>query len=244
MVYMFLIGTLLFILIIMIDYKMFSLLLEKLDRRKRKFPVAVPFEDSDVANEKQRIRTASEVQLRQSHTLVLKDVTRYYGNFLAVNGLCLGIKEYECFGLLGINGAGKTTTFMMLTGDVKMTHGKAWVRGLSINNQLKKVQKLIGYCPQFDALLDDLTARESLTMFCLLRGIRKVDCAFIAEKLARDFDFVKHLDKQVKELSGGNKRKLSTAIALIGDPPVLYLDEPTTGELISLVAEEPVLYHI
>ncbi|XP_044748783.1 phospholipid-transporting ATPase ABCA3 [Coccinella septempunctata] len=228
-VYMFLFGTFIFCLIIMIDYKMFKLILEKLDRRKQKLPVSVPFEDSDVAQEKQRIRNAGELQLRRDHTLVLKDVTRYYGDLLAVNGLCLGIKEYECFGLLGINGAGKTTTFMMLTGDVKMTYGEAWVRGLSIKNELKEVQKLIGYCPQFDALLDDLTARESLTMFSLLRGIRKGDCGSIAEKLARDFDFVKHLDKQVKELSGGNKRKLSTAIALIGDPPVLYLDEPTTG---------------
>ncbi|XP_045462662.1 phospholipid-transporting ATPase ABCA3-like isoform X2 [Harmonia axyridis] len=227
--YMFIFGTVIFVVIVMVDYKMFNLILEKLDRRKQKFPLSVPFEDSDVADEKERIRNCSELQLRQNHALVLKDVTRYYGRFLAVNGLCLGIKESECFGLLGINGAGKTTTFMMLTGDVKMTYGKAWVRGLSINSQLKQVQKLIGYCPQFDALLDDLTARESLTMFCLLRGIRKVDCAYIAEKLAKDFDFTKHLDKQVKELSGGNKRKLSTAIALIGDPPVLYLDEPTTG---------------
>ncbi|KAL3284408.1 hypothetical protein HHI36_018568 [Cryptolaemus montrouzieri] len=228
-VYMFLFGTIVFCLIIMIDYKMFNLILEKLNSRKRKYPVTVPYEDSDVSNEKMKIRNASESQLRQVYTLALKDVTRYYGDFLAVNGLCLGIKEYECFGLLGINGAGKTTTFMMLTGDVKMTYGKAWVKGFSINNQLKNVQKMIGYCPQFDALLDDLTARESLTMFCLLRGIWKGQCNSIAEKLANDFDFSKHLDKQVKELSGGNKRKLSTAIALIGDPPVLYLDEPTTG---------------
>ncbi|KAK9882104.1 hypothetical protein WA026_018947 [Henosepilachna vigintioctopunctata] len=228
-VYMLLFGTTLFCLIIMNECKMLNVLLEKLDRRRQKYPSSVPYEDDDVANEKLKIRTCGDVQLRQNYTLALKDVTKYYGNLLAVNGLCLGIKEYECFGLLGINGAGKTTTFMMLTGDVKMTYGKAWVKGLSINNQLQEVQKFIGYCPQFDALLDDLTARELLTMFCLLRGIRRAECKYIAEKLANDFDFVQHLDKQVKQLSGGNKRKLSTAIALIGDPPVLYLDEPTTG---------------
>lgn len=117
----------------------------------------------------------------------------------------------------------------MMTGDVKISYGDAWVNGLSIKNQLKEVQKYIGYCPQFDALLDDLTARESVKMFALLRGIPNKDCDALAESLARDFDFTKHLDKRVKQLSGGNKRKLSTSIALIGDPPVIYLDEPTTG---------------
>lgn len=85
------------------------------------------------------------------------------------------------------------------------------------------------YCPQFDALLDDLTAKESLTMFALLRGVPANECGYVAAKLANDFDFTRHLNKQIKALSGGNKRKLSTAISLIGDPPVIYLDEPTTG---------------
>lgn len=91
------------------------------------------------------------------------------------------------------------------------------------------MQKLIGYCPQFDAVLDDLTGYETLLMFCLLRGITLSESKKVAEYLARDFDFYRHLHKRVKQYSGGNKRKLSTAIALIGDPPVLYLDEPTTG---------------
>lgn len=90
---------------------------------------------------------------------------------------------------------------------------------------------MIGYCPQFDAVLDDLTGYETLIMFCLLRGIAFDESKIVAENLAREFDFDRHLHKRVKEYSGGNKRKLSTAIALIGDPPVLYLDEPTTGEL-------------
>lgn len=91
------------------------------------------------------------------------------------------------------------------------------------------MQRIIGYCPQFDALLDDMTARETVVMYALLRGVAYSDTNTLAEYLSREFDFHKHLDKKVKELSGGNKRKLSTSIALIGDPPVLYLDEPTTG---------------
>lgn len=139
------------------------------------------------------------------------------------------MNRYECFGLLGVNGAGKTTTFKMLTGDMKIPYGDAWVNGLSLKSEMKKINKLIGYCPQFDALLDNLTGRETLIMFCLIRGITYCNSKVIATQLARDFDFVQHLDKKVEEYSGGNKRKLSTAVALIGDPLVLYMDEPTTG---------------
>lgn len=181
-------------------------------------------------DEKHKVRTATNASLVQDYNIVVKDLTKYYKNHLAVNGLCLGIKEAECFGLLGINGAGKTTTFKMLTGDERISYGDAWVKGKSIKTKLKDVQKSIGYCPQFDALLDDLTARESLHMFALLRGIPRRYCNIEANRLASDFDYVQHLDKKVKELSGGNKRKLSTSIALIGDPSVVYLDEPTTGK--------------
>lgn len=227
--YMVLFGTVMFVILIAYDYKLFTKITEKLFQNSNQLPIPVVDEDPNVADQKLEMKNSKEVDIKRHYTLALKDVTKYYGNFLAVNGLCLGIKDYECFGLLGINGAGKTTTFKMLTGDIKMSYGEAWVKGLSIVTQLKMVQKMIGYCPQFDALLDDLTARETLKMYCLLRGINNNDCNYVSEKLARDFDFFKHLDKQVKELSGGNKRKLSTAIALVGDPPVLYFDEPTTG---------------
>lgn len=134
----------------------------------------------------------------------------------------------------GVNGAGKTTTFKMMSGDVKISYGDGWVNGNSIKSRLKQVQKCVGYCPQFDALLDDMTANETIKMFCLLRGIEWGDTNLVAEHLAREFDFTRHLNKKVKELSGGNKRKLSTAISLIGNPPVLFLDEPTTGKYMKI----------
>ena len=101
----------------------------------------------------------------------------------AVNGINLVIPKGECFGLLGVNGAGKTTTFKILTGDIVSTSGTALVAGYSIDSQLRKVQQRIGYCPQFDALLERLTGRELLTMFARLRGIpeRKVKSAVNAE---------------------------------------------------------------
>lgn len=230
LVYSFTVGFVLLTIILIIEYKVFSQIAYFVRQKYfPKDPHPVPDEDSDVHNEKVKIQNSSQVELFHNYTMVVQDLTKYYGNFLAVNGLCLGIKKYECFGLLGVNGAGKTTTFKMLTGDIRISKGDAWVNGKSIKRHVEDVQKLIGYCPQFDALLDDMTARETLIMFSLLRGIRYENCNLIAEKLATDFDYFRHLDKRVKELSGGNKRKLSTSIALIGDPPVIYLDEPTTG---------------
>lgn len=135
----------------------------------------------------------------------------------------------ECFGLLGINGAGKTSTFKMLIGDETISSGEAWVAGVSLKENLKETYKDIGYCPQFDALLDELTGRETLKIFCMIRGVAPHKIEALSWKLAKEFNFLQHIDKQVKEYSGGNKRKLSTALALIGSPSVVYLDEPTTG---------------
>lgn len=135
----------------------------------------------------------------------------------------------ECFGLLGVNGAGKTTTFKMLIGDLTISRGDAWILGISIKKHMKLVYNDIGYCPQFDALLGELTGRETLRIICLIRGIASHKIEFLSLRLAKEFNFLKHIDKQTKEYSGGNKRKLSTALALIGSPSVVYLDEPTTG---------------
>lgn len=117
----------------------------------------------------------------------------------------------------------------MLTGDENISGGDAWVDGMSIRNELNKIHQRIGYCPQFDALLDNLTGRETIKIFALLRGVPRKNIGAVAIQLADDLNFTKHLDKKTMEYSGGNKRKLSTALTLIGDPCVIYLDEPTSG---------------
>ncbi|XP_062556230.1 phospholipid-transporting ATPase ABCA3-like [Armigeres subalbatus] len=185
-------------------------------------------EDSDVADEKQRIALLNEQNLA-NHTLVLKEVSKHYGSFVAVNELSLAVEDFECFGLLGVNGAGKTSTFKMLTGDANLSSGDAWVRGISMRSRMNEVNRMIGYCPQFDALFEDLTGRECLRIFGLLRGVPNTLIQPISLKLANDLNFFKHLDKPIKTYSGGNKRKLSTALALVGNPVIIYLDEPTTG---------------
>uniref|UniRef100_W4VRK6 Putative lipid exporter abca1 n=1 Tax=Corethrella appendiculata TaxID=1370023 RepID=W4VRK6_9DIPT len=184
--------------------------------------------DEDVQREKERINDMPEEKLKQQN-LVVKEMSKYYGNLLAVDHLNFSVEHSECFGLLGVNGAGKTSTFQMLTGDSRMSSGDAWVKGVSLKSKLSEVYKNIGYCPQFDALLDNLTGRETLTIFALLRGIPRVDIEPVITRLSYDLNFKKHIDKQIKECSGGTKRKISTALALLGNPSLIYLDEPTTG---------------
>ncbi|XP_061399278.1 phospholipid-transporting ATPase ABCA3-like [Musca vetustissima] len=191
-------------------------------------PAEDAYHDDDVEAEKEKILRMSQSEL-QSQNLVLDRVTKYYDSFLAVNQISLCVKPVECFGLLGVNGAGKTTTFKMMTGDERITSGTAYVKGMNLAADVNKIYKEIGYCPQFDALLDDLTGRETLRIFCLLRGVQRDRIDYISLELAKSFGFMKHLDKPTKAYSGGNKRKLSTALAVIGSPSVIYLDEPTSG---------------
>lgn len=125
--------------------------------------------------------------------------------------------------MLGVNGAGKTSTFKMLTGDTKISSGEAYVRGISLKNNMPEVHKIIGYCPQFDALLEEMTGAETLELFALLRGIHPSHIPALTHHLATELNFMKHINKRVEEYSGGNKRKLSTAVALIGNPVLVYL---------------------
>uniref|UniRef100_A0A8C0IS39 ATP binding cassette subfamily A member 3 n=1 Tax=Chelonoidis abingdonii TaxID=106734 RepID=A0A8C0IS39_CHEAB len=150
-------------------------------------------------------------------------------SLLAVDRISLAVNKGECFGLLGFNGAGKTTTFKMLTGDESITSGDAYVDGHSILANIKKVQQRIGYCPQFDALLDHMTGRETLSLYARLRGIPERYIGSCVENMLRGLLLEPHADKLVRSYSGGNKRKLSAGIALIGGPPVIFMDEPSTG---------------
>ncbi|KAF2368204.1 ABC transporter-like [Trinorchestia longiramus] len=186
--------------------------------------------EEDVRKEATRIQTTSTESLFKTDILIFKDLTkRYSNNHLAVDHLNLGVPPGECFGLLGINGAGKTTTFKMLTGDLTVTSGEAYVNGYSITNQIKKVQQEVGYCPQFDAILDQMTGRETLRMFARLRGVPESCIDEQITDLAQQLIVTPHLDNLVGNYSGGNKRKISTGIALIGEPPLVLLDEPTSG---------------
>lgn len=147
----------------------------------------------------------------------------------AVNNLSLGINKGECFGLIGVNGAGKTTTFKMITGELSISGGDVYVNNYSVSKQIEKVHLNIGYCPQTDAIMPLLTAREHLIFFARLRGIPERYINKVCEWAMNRVGLSVFADRISGDFSGGNKRKLSTAIALIGDPSVICLDEPTSG---------------
>ncbi|CAF3444208.1 unnamed protein product [Rotaria sp. Silwood1] len=191
-----------------------------------------PNEDDDVAAERQRIY--SDRKNLSGDVLRMIDLVKIYGwifgkKFTAVKKTCVGVKQGECFGLLGINGSGKSTTFKMLTGEISMTDGDALVNNYSVIKQLSAIHRNIGYCPQFDALDSLLTAREHLYLYARLRGIKRKNIAFITDCLLKRLGLTLWADRPVKQYSGGNKRKLSTAISLIGNPSIIFMDEPTTG---------------
>uniref|UniRef100_A0A4W6G932 ATP binding cassette subfamily A member 3 n=1 Tax=Lates calcarifer TaxID=8187 RepID=A0A4W6G932_LATCA len=190
-------------------------------------------EDRDVAEERKRVLECQPiVESMVGSPLILQELSKVYSsgtNLLAVDRLSLAVGKGECFGLLGFNGAGKTTTFKMLTGDESVTSGDAYIDGYSILRDIKKVRQRIGYCPQFDAVLDHMTGRETLSMYARLRGIPEKYVSGCVENVLRSLLLEPHADKLVRSYSGGNKRKLSAGMALIGGPPVIFLDEPSTG---------------
>ena len=192
-------------------------------------------EDDDVATERRRI-DVNLADVVSQEAVVMHNLRKVYGrDKVAVENLSIGIPNRECFGLLGVNGAGKTSTFSMLTGDASMSGGEAFLCGYDIQNNLTQVQRRVGYCPQFDALIEVMTGRELLTMFADFRGIPSSETAATVNEAIRNLNLSQHADKLCGSYSGGNKRKLSTAIALVGNPPVLFLDEPTAGDFPDLL---------
>ncbi|KAI1233942.1 hypothetical protein IHE44_0004397 [Lamprotornis superbus] len=161
--------------------------------------VSVLPEDRDVADERKKVlESPPELLSSLSSPLVIKELTKVYDSresLLAVDRISLAVSKGECFGLLGFNGAGKTTTFKMLTGDESITSGDAFVDGHSILANIKKVQQRIGYCPQFDALLEHMTGRETLSMYARLRGIPERYIGSCVENMLRGLLLEPHADK-------------------------------------------------
>ena len=147
----------------------------------------------------------------------------------AVRDISLCLNYGECFGFLGVNGAGKTTTFKCLSKEVLPTYGKVYIDNKEINEDFDKVRSLIGYCPQFNAIFESLTVYENLEFYGLIKGAKKEKIESIIYALMEEMDLTSFKDKESGRLSGGNKRKLSVAIAIICNPPIILLDEPSTG---------------
>nr|XP_043635410.1 ABC transporter A family member 1 [Erigeron canadensis] len=188
-------------------------------------------EDIDVRTERSRVLSGS-IDKAIIYLRNLRKVFpggRNHGKKVAVHSLTFSVQEGECFGFLGTNGAGKTTTLSMLSGEVCPSAGTAFIFGQDMRLNPKAASQLIGYCPQFDALLEFLTVQEHLELYARIKGVPDYLLDNVVMDKLLEFDLLRHASKQSFTLSGGNKRKLSVAIAMIGDPPIVFLDEPSTG---------------
>ena len=159
----------------------------------------------------------------------IKNLTKKYKDVVAVDNLCLSVNEGELFSLLGVNGAGKTTTIKMLTCLTEATSGEAFLLGKSILSAKADVKSFIAVSPQETAIAPGLSTRENLELICGVYGFDKDKRDAKINELTSLLGLEKVIDKKAGKLSGGYQRRLSIAMALISEPRILFLDEPTLG---------------
>ena len=158
-----------------------------------------------------------------------KALIKRYRDVVAVDGVDLEIRSGELFALLGVNGAGKTTMVKMLSCLTRPTEGDATVGGYSVTREPEMVKRLIGVSPQETAVAPNLSVKENLELICGIHGFGKEKTQAKISELAEAFDLGEVLKRKAGKLSGGWQRRLSIAMALISEPKVLFLDEPTLG---------------
>ncbi len=163
------------------------------------------------------------------YAIKAEGLTKKYKNLTAVDKLDLCISQGELFALLGVNGAGKTTTIKMLTCLTKPDSGDAFVNNSSIISDVNAVKSIIGVSPQETAVAPNLSVKENLDLMCGVHGFPKDKKQAKIKKLSAKFDLNSILQKKAGKLSGGWQRRLSIAMALISEPQILFLDEPTLG---------------
>ncbi|XP_011044024.1 PREDICTED: ABC transporter A family member 7-like [Populus euphratica] len=198
--------------------------------------VFVDMDKPDVIQEREKVEQLL-LEPTTTHSIVCDNLRKVYpgrdGNpeKLAVRGLSLAIPRGECFGMLGPNGAGKTSFISMMIGLTTPSSGTAYVEGLDIRTQMDWVYTSMGVCPQHDLLWETLTGREHLLFYGRLKNLKGAALKKAVEDSLKSVNLFNGgvADKQAGKYSGGMKRRLSVAISLIGDPKVVYMDEPSTG---------------
>lgn len=197
----------------------------------------VAMEDPDVKEEKTKVFGIAEsgvLSAKQSAIFICNLRKVYYArgsipSKVAVQNINLSIPQGEIFGLLGANGAGKTTLLKMVSGLELPTSGFALINGHDVVTNTARAQRSMGLCPQFDTLIERLSVRENLLFFGQIKGLGANELIPVTEAFLRALNIKRYENKLVQQLSGGNRRKVSLAVALMGAPPTVYLDEPSTG---------------
>ncbi|ERN03835.1 ABC transporter A family member 7 [Amborella trichopoda] len=198
--------------------------------------VFVDMEKPDVSREREAVEQLL-MESSTSHSIICDNLKKVYpgrdGNppKFAVRGLSLALPRGECFGMLGPNGAGKTTFINMMIGLMSPSSGHAYVEGLDIRTDMDKIYTSMGVCPQHDLLWETLSGREHLLFYGRLKNLKGATLKTNVEESLKSVNLYNGGvgDKQAGKYSGGMKRRLSVAISLIGDPQVVYMDEPSTG---------------
>jgi len=190
--------------------------------------LALNVSKSEIQN---RVTTRFEARITptKDSAIIIKDLVKQFEDVTAVDELTLEIREGELFSLLGPNGAGKTTTINILNGILQPTAGTAIVGGYDVQTNLKEVKALIGVCPQEAAVFQFLNARENIELFGKLHAVPKKALDERTNTLLELLDLAEVSNRKVKGYSGGMLRKLNLIIALISDPKIAFLDEPTVG---------------
>ncbi|GGK37164.1 MULTISPECIES: ABC transporter ATP-binding protein [Flavobacteriaceae] len=167
--------------------------------------------------------------MKEETAIHVKNLTKKFGAFTAVNTISFKVKKGEIFGFLGANGAGKTTAMKMLIGISTPTSGEATVAGFNVNTQPESIKKNIGYMSQKFALYDDLTVKENITFFGGIYGLTRKQIKDKRSQLVEELGLQKIVNELVSSLPLGWKQKIAFSVALLHNPKIVFLDEPTGG---------------
>ena len=172
-----------------------------------------------------RLSTVTKTETLPNDIVIqVRDLRKSYNGLVAVDGISFEVHQGEIFGMLGPNGAGKTTTVEILEGLRDLDSGEAYINGLDVTKNSKRVKGMIGVQLQQNAFFDNLNLRETLQLFATL-----YDSEMLPEVALEKVDLADRAKSQYRHLSGGQKQRLSIAVALVNDPVAMFLDEPTTG---------------